>query len=240
MAHYRTYSIEFKRAVVQQFLAGEISLLGLAKQHRVGRNLIRLWLVKYEAGEFNEEAAMAASLEEYEARIAMLERKVGQLTMENDVLKKTLPSSRSRSGGSSSIVAMPPAVTITPSSRLYRMVLLLSMPAWDWLTATPAPGFPSSVPFRSIILLLTLPNEPFCSWTPFEPLPLISLALTMTVEFRSARIPAPALPMICEFWDIPADAPLERYTPAPPAFRMVVFMSRASPTNPRKPSLLVP
>jgi len=88
MAHYRTYSIEFKRAVVQQFLAGEISLLGLAKQHRVGRNLIRLWLVKYEAGEFNEEAAMAASLEEYEARIAMLERKVGQLTMENDVLKK--------------------------------------------------------------------------------------------------------------------------------------------------------
>jgi len=99
MAHYRTYSIEFKRAVVQQFLAGEISLLGLAKQHRVGRKLIRLWLVKYEAGEFNEEAAMAASLEEYEARIAMLERKVGQLTMENDVLKKTLPSSRSRSGG---------------------------------------------------------------------------------------------------------------------------------------------
>ncbi len=107
MACNRTYSIEFKRAVVHQFLAGDISLIGLSKQHRISRNLIRLWLVKYEAGEFNEEAAMAASLEECEARIAMLERKVGQLTMENDLLKKTLPSSRSRSGGSLSIVAGP-------------------------------------------------------------------------------------------------------------------------------------
>jgi hypothetical protein len=66
-----------------------------------------LWLVKYEAGEFNEEAAMAASLEEYEARTAILERKVGQLTMENDLLRRALPSSQSRSGGSSSIVAGP-------------------------------------------------------------------------------------------------------------------------------------
>jgi transposase-like protein len=107
MAHDRTYSIEFKRDVVRQYLAGDVSLLGLAKQHRICRNLIRLWLTKYEAGEFNEEAAMAASLEEYEARIAALERKVGQLTMENDLLKKTLPSSRSPSGAPSSIVAGP-------------------------------------------------------------------------------------------------------------------------------------
>jgi hypothetical protein len=47
-----------------------------------------LLLKKYEAGEFNEEAAVAASLEEYEAQIAALGRKVGQLTMENDLLKK--------------------------------------------------------------------------------------------------------------------------------------------------------
>jgi transposase len=74
MARYRTYSIEFKREVVRQYLAGDISLHGLAKQHRICRNLIRLWLAKYEAGEFNEEAAMAASLEECEAGIAGLER----------------------------------------------------------------------------------------------------------------------------------------------------------------------
>lgn len=88
MARYRTYSIEFKRQGVQEHLSGEVSLHALAKQHRVSRNLIRLWLKKYEDGEFTEEAAvLAASLEEYEARIAQLERKVGQLTMENDLLK---------------------------------------------------------------------------------------------------------------------------------------------------------
>jgi transposase len=107
MARYRTYSIAFKREVVREYLAGDVSVHGLAKRHRICRNLIRVWLAKYEAGEFNEEAAMAASLEEYEARIAALERKVGQLTMENDLLKKTLPSARSPSGASSSIVAGP-------------------------------------------------------------------------------------------------------------------------------------
>jgi hypothetical protein len=51
---------------------------------------------------------MATSLLEYEARIAALERKVGQLTMENDLLKKTLSGSRFPNGASSSIVSGPP------------------------------------------------------------------------------------------------------------------------------------
>ena len=109
MARYRSYSIEFKRQIAREYLTGEVSLHGLARRHRICRNLIRLWLAKYEAGEFTEEAAVAASLEEYEARIAALERKVGQLTMENDLLKKALPSARSPNGASSSIVTGPPA-----------------------------------------------------------------------------------------------------------------------------------
>lgn len=108
MARYRAHSIEFKRQVVQEYPAGDVSLHGLAKRHRICRNLIRLWLTKYEAGEFNEEAAAAASLEEYEARIAALQRKVGRLTMENEPLKKTLPGARLPSGASSSIVSGPP------------------------------------------------------------------------------------------------------------------------------------
>jgi len=107
VARYRTYSIDFTRQVVQEYLAGDVSLHGLAKRHRICRNLIRIWLTKYEAGEFNEEAAIAASLEEYEARIAALERKVGQLTMENELLKKTLPPARSANDASSSIVSGP-------------------------------------------------------------------------------------------------------------------------------------
>ena len=45
----RTYSIEFKRQVAQEFLAGE-SLHGLSRRHDVSRNLIRVWVAKLEAG----------------------------------------------------------------------------------------------------------------------------------------------------------------------------------------------
>jgi transposase len=108
MARYRTYSIEFKRQIVQEYLGGEDSLHGLSKRHGVGRNLIRIWLTKYQEGEFTDEAAVADSLEGYEARIAALERKVGQLTMENELLKKTLPRARSTNGGNCSLVSGPP------------------------------------------------------------------------------------------------------------------------------------
>ena len=53
-ARHRTYSIEFKRQVAQEFLSGE-SLNGLARRHDVSRNLIRIWVAKYEAGAFDDE-----------------------------------------------------------------------------------------------------------------------------------------------------------------------------------------
>jgi transposase-like protein len=49
MAKHRTHSIEFKRQVVQEFLGGE-SLHALARRHGIGRNLIKIWVAKFEAG----------------------------------------------------------------------------------------------------------------------------------------------------------------------------------------------
>ena len=60
MAKYRAHSIEFKRQVAQEYLAGE-TLHGLAKRHDICRNLIRVWVAKYEAGEFDEDAEAAAA-----------------------------------------------------------------------------------------------------------------------------------------------------------------------------------
>jgi transposase-like protein len=42
IAKHRTHSIEFKRQVAQEFLAGE-TLHGLAKRQDICRNLIRVW-----------------------------------------------------------------------------------------------------------------------------------------------------------------------------------------------------
>ena len=60
MAKHRSHSIEFKRQVAQEFIAGE-TLHGLAQRHDVSRNLIRIWVAKYEAGAFDEDADAAAA-----------------------------------------------------------------------------------------------------------------------------------------------------------------------------------
>src|SRR3712207_7133903 len=52
MARYRTYTIEFKRRVAEEHLSGGVGLSELARRHDISRELLRLWVRKYEAGEF--------------------------------------------------------------------------------------------------------------------------------------------------------------------------------------------
>ena len=47
MARHRSHSVEFKRQVAQEFLSGE-TLHALAKRHDISRQLIRIWVEKYE------------------------------------------------------------------------------------------------------------------------------------------------------------------------------------------------
>lgn len=109
MARHRTYPIAFKRQVAQEFLSGEMSLHGLAKRHDVCRNLIRVWVEKYERGELDDEVEAANLLEQYEAHIAALERLVGRLALENDLLKKASLASRPPRGGGPSMITGPAA-----------------------------------------------------------------------------------------------------------------------------------
>lgn len=87
MARYRTHSIEFKRQVSQEYLSGE-TLHGLAKRHDITRNLIRVWVRKYEEGAFDDDAQAADLIQEYEARIAALERLVGKQALRTGVPKE--------------------------------------------------------------------------------------------------------------------------------------------------------
>src|SRR6202034_4675199 len=89
MAKHRTHSIEFKRQVALDFIAGE-TLHGLAKRHDISRTLIRIWVKKLEAGAFDEDARAADLLQEYEAKIAALERMVGRLALDTQFLKGAL------------------------------------------------------------------------------------------------------------------------------------------------------
>lgn len=95
---HRSHSMEFKRQVVQEYLGGE-TLHGLSKRHDVSRQLIRVWLEKYEVGEFDDDAQAADLIQQYEARIAALERLVGKQALELEFLKGALQNTpRPRNG----------------------------------------------------------------------------------------------------------------------------------------------
>lgn len=112
MAKHRTHSVEFKRQVSQEYLAGE-TLHGLSKRHDISRNLIRIWIEKYQAGTLDEDVAAADLLQSYEARIAALERLVGKQALELEFLKGALrPGPRPRSETISAITG--PLASLSP------------------------------------------------------------------------------------------------------------------------------
>jgi transposase len=108
MARHRSHSVAFKRQVAQEFVAGD-TLHGLAKRHDLSRNLIRLWVQKYEAGAFDEDATAADMIQEYEARIAALERLVGKQALELEFLKGALRSAPGPRSAITSVITGPAA-----------------------------------------------------------------------------------------------------------------------------------
>ena len=109
MAKQRNYSTEFKRQVVLEYLAGE-TLHGLAKRHDVSRNVIRLWIARYESdGGLNDDTTAADLLQDYKARITALERLAGKLALEADFLKGALENARLPKNAPSSVIAGPKA-----------------------------------------------------------------------------------------------------------------------------------
>ncbi|MES0220086.1 helix-turn-helix domain-containing protein [Mesorhizobium sp. C280B] len=92
-------------------LSGE-TLHGLAKRHELPRNLIRIWVQKYEAGSFDEDVAAADTMQTYEARIAALERLVGRQALEIEFLKGALKSAPRPRSGTTSVITGP---AVSPS-----------------------------------------------------------------------------------------------------------------------------
>lgn len=104
MAERRKFSEAFKRQVVEELLSEQSSLAQLSRRHDISSGLIVHWRKRYEEGKLIEGPSKAekALLD----RIAELERMVGRLTMENDLLKKAVEYTvRRRRESSSPITA---------------------------------------------------------------------------------------------------------------------------------------
>ena len=106
MRKHRSYPIEFKRQVAQEYLAGE-TLHGLAKRHEINRHLVRIWVAKYEAGSFDNDVVAADIVQTQEARIAALERLLGKLVLENEFLKGASRHNRPPRSETTSVIAGP-------------------------------------------------------------------------------------------------------------------------------------
>ncbi len=89
MAKRRKFSAEFKARVALEALVGDKTLAELAARHDVHPNMIAQW--KRQAKESLPEAFAGKQSHDDAAReseIQALQRKIGQLTIENDFLSK--------------------------------------------------------------------------------------------------------------------------------------------------------
>ena len=106
----KRYSIAYKLQVAQSYLEGDGGMDAIAKRHQISPALVKDWAAKYRRGELTEDMERKERIKEYEVKIAVLERKVGQLTMEVDFLKKYQEDQRKKNA-KPSIVSGPGAVS---------------------------------------------------------------------------------------------------------------------------------
>src|SRR5438552_8839063 len=106
MTKHRSHSAAFKRQVAQEFIGSE-TLHGLLKRHDISRQLIRIWVSRYEAGALDDDVQAADLLQEYVAKFAALERMVGRQALEIEFLKGALKSVPRPRSGTTSVIAGP-------------------------------------------------------------------------------------------------------------------------------------
>ena len=93
MRNQRSFSLEFKRGVVEELLSGESRPAQLCRRYNISSSLLYHWKRQYSRGKFDNEPTEEAALKD---RIEKLERLVGRLTLENEFLKRGLKNSLSQ------------------------------------------------------------------------------------------------------------------------------------------------
>ena len=96
----RTFTKEFKRQIVKEILSGTNNTAAICRKHSIAYPVVARWKKDYAMGRLDNEPTIEAG---YQEKIAKLERKVGQLTMEIDLLKKVAQHTHSQQNKNASI-----------------------------------------------------------------------------------------------------------------------------------------
>ena len=114
----RQHTPEFKLQLCREIRSGELRRKDAQTQYNLCASVLHAWLTEFDRGDGQMQGPDPVLVAEYEARIAALERKVGQLTMELDLQKKAAPRLRLVSGSeTSSIISGPKAAPFDGDAR---------------------------------------------------------------------------------------------------------------------------
>jgi len=107
----RSFSNEFKRRVVEEIFSESATIGAQSRKYNIAYQLIVRWKKDYLDGKLDNEPVTDAG---YKGKIEQLERMVGQLTMDKELLKKALKSANNhqKSSGKCSEIISP--LTKTP------------------------------------------------------------------------------------------------------------------------------
>jgi transposase len=95
----RNRTREFKLQCCRQVATGEKRPAQICREHNLSESVLLRWRKEYEArGEAAFTEKQLSANEALEAKIAELERFCGQLSLENQILKKSLKRMRSQKG----------------------------------------------------------------------------------------------------------------------------------------------
>ena len=83
----RTFDEKFKRQVVESVLSGSVSQVELARKYTISPLLVSRWKKEYKQGKFFENNM---DVTRFELKLHELERVVGELTMENRMLRQVI------------------------------------------------------------------------------------------------------------------------------------------------------
>lgn len=113
MATRRRFSKAFKRQVVEEYLSGSVTQAQLARRYDLSPHLIIQWRKNYASGKLADHTEESAKDE----RIKELERMVGRLTMENDLLKKAVQHTLQERNADSLIISGPGLAALNGGAR---------------------------------------------------------------------------------------------------------------------------
>jgi transposase len=103
MRERRSFSNDFKKQIVESIVSGSATQAELAREHKISPVMINRWKKDYKAGKFFENVS-SQDMAKLELRIRDLERLVGRLTLENEMLKKIRDLDTKEKKDNSSIV----------------------------------------------------------------------------------------------------------------------------------------